>query len=93
MRIAPLAVTLALVAALAGCGGGGPDRSDVAGRLKKDPQFKGVPAKELDCVAEMMVKQVKKDDLSAYVKGRKRLEDLNGSEKGMTDQMARCMTG
>lgn len=76
-------IALAVVAGLsAGCGGSGGDvkKDDVVAKVKSEKEFQGLPQKAYDCLADLMMKGTKKDDLKQYVDGKKAIDDLKGTK-------------
>lgn len=86
-RTALLLASTAAVAA-AGCGGTSHSADDVAKQLKKEPTFvelKKVLAgdkydKAIDCIANYLHEKGKSADIDAWLSGKKRLEDVKGSD-------------
>lgn len=99
-------VLLAGCLTLAACGGSDaskPSQAKVEQQLRKDPTFstliKALPQAKADsvisCFAKQMEKGVDAGDLNDYVKGNKKLEDLQGSGSDAEDsakQAQKCIT-
>jgi hypothetical protein len=91
--IATVVLAGVLPLGLAACGGAKVSKSDVSAKLKADSQFKALNDKQRDCLADLMVKKGNKDDLKAWVDGKKKIDDVRGDSSGMEDAARKCATG
>lgn len=77
------------------CGviGGGIDKDSVSKRLQEETELQKVPAanrkKYADCLAEVAVKYGNKDDLKAYLDGKKQADDIRGMDSDAAEQAAK----
>ena len=92
-------VTISLALILSGCGatgGGGngdPSKDDVVAALNKeleaDPELKGAFPKDkretyAECAADIVLKRGNKDDVKAWLDGKKKSEDIRGIDGDQT---------
>lgn len=72
--VAGLGVALALTLSAAACGTS-VDKDKLISKMKTDDAFKGLKDSQVKCLADVVVKYGKKDQINKYIDGK---EDSNG---------------
>ncbi|MCP3804998.1 hypothetical protein NLX83_37600 [Allokutzneria sp. A3M-2-11 16] len=81
---ARITVSALLAAGLAACGGGGGgvvNQSAVVAKMKTEAESKDLPQAALECVADVMIKHYSKDDIQAWLDGRKKSGEIKGTKE------------
>ncbi len=98
--IAAVFAALALCLGASGCGvlPGGVDEGAVSKRLQEETEIAKLPADKrkpyADCLAKVVLKYGNKDDLKAYVDGKKQADDIRGMDGDAADDAAeKCAEG
>ncbi|PZS35048.1 MAG: hypothetical protein DLM59_03595 [Pseudonocardiales bacterium] len=90
------ALCLAATFGVSACGltGSNASKSDVVAALKKESDTKSLPAKQLDCLAGILIKFGNKSDVKKFADGKKKLNDVrqaSGSSKTIESETAKCL--
>jgi len=96
VRIATIgALCLSATFGVSACStGASASKSDVVAKLKVEKDTKDLPAKQLDCLAGILIKYGNKGDVKKFADGKKKLDDVRqakGSDKTITKEMSSCI--
>ena len=80
---------------LTACSPKPPSKDALVGKLKTESLFKTLNDKQVGCIADVLLKYASAKDLSAYVDGKKKVEDVRGpkdKEQAVTTEVTACAT-
>ncbi|MEP6695901.1 MAG: hypothetical protein ABJA34_03375 [Pseudonocardiales bacterium] len=90
-----MALAVSVTLGVAACGGGGAaSKSDVVAKLKTESQTKSLTDKQLNCLADILIKHGNKADVKKYADGKKKLDDVrqaNGDKKTIAAESVACV--